>query len=598
MAQKIRYRDIERFDGGFVDIVGIGIGDEALNMIRYGSNVRQRGGNVRPRGGIGTYCDFSLAPGVMGNDIIALYEYKRMQDDGGGAYSTYRAIIFTVGTDIYYVEPSVSTTVAVKMNGAVPLASADVYCANSFDHLFVGDGSSDLKVWDGNNWYNVMFAAPTADPVPVVQAGGLTGWRKYKYTFYRPVSATNPYVKESNVSGEISVDMTAGAKQCQITMETPFPDSQITQYRLYATELGADPALLVDFNSMYIGANNVYVDNNATFTGDALHNNDHGVPDTYKFLLFDGTWMFGARSDLNESVIGWSKGANPFYWNNNVDYEHVGGDDGDEITGLAMIGRVRYIFKTHSVHQWAGDPNTASEIVPVEVLDASQNMVRLAVGCADPRSIAPWANSLIFRAADGHVYQLTRESITQLSRYIPESIKMLDPDAKALIYDDYYVISSGLLTLVCDLHKGELGWQGWDTGIYPNGMLVTGDGYVLGSEDDKIIRYYNSGLSQDYGADFTKAFQPLYLNVGRGTRFAIFKSIIADTPNRGNDMSVIIYNEHGLIAAVGTLTYADTDEECFIPQGARGNYMSPRFSWDGNDSIIKVSMGIQPAKRR
>ncbi len=617
MARRIRYKDIERFDGGFVGTDSIGIGDEALNMVRYASNVRQRGGSVTPRGGMSIYSDFSERPGITGQDLHAIYEYRRMQDDGGGSYSSYKSIVFTVGTDIYYVEIDNNPDLPIKIN-SVALSSNDVYCVNAFDHLFVGNGADPIMVWDGQNWLNCMFDAPPSFPFVTNESSptGLLGvapspvpsFRSYKYTYYTPASATYPHEKESNVSLAWVTEFTAENGEWDIPTAVDFPDTQVTRFRLYGTALAASIGAIVPdyFLLGTLGPTPggapiplTFTDNVVDISGkQALHGNTHGVPDTYKYLLFDGAWLLGARSDLNESDLGWSNIGQPFYWDSDTDYERIGGDDADEITGLGMIGRVRYIFKTNSVHRFAGDPTLATEIIPVEVLDASMNMTRLSIGCADPRSLASWANSLIFRAADGHVYQLTRDSITQLSRYIKTEIQMLDSDAKGAIYDDYYVISSGLLTLVCDLHKGELGWQGYDTDIYPNGMLVTADGFVLGTENDTIVRYYNNGLSTDYGADITKQFQPLYLNVGAGNRFSIFRSIIANTPNRSTDMSIVMYNENGSIGAASNLTYTSGASELYIPQGARGNNMSVRFSWDGIHDIIKISMGYQPSKRR
>ena len=589
--RKIRYKDIERFDGGFVDTDYLDIGSEALNMIRYSSNTRQRSGSVVARDGHKVYCDFTKVVGIT-SDLEAVYEYKREQSVLG-VYSLYRAIVFSTGTDIYYVETD-DPNVAVKMN-SVPINNT-IYCANAFDHLFIGEGSHAMRAWNGNNLYHVMFAAPTSALSCIQSPGAITGYRKYKYTFYTPSGGVYPYAKESNASDVMQIQYTGGQRGT-ITMQTPFPDSQITHYRLYATEVGPDPDLLVDYNLLVTQTNNVYVDNAPTFTGAAFSETDRGVPGTYKYLMFDGARLWGAYTETYKNEIGWSLNGNPFYWPA-ANYERIGIDDGDFITGIGMIANIRYIFKEHSIWEWTGNPDVATEIVPVARPDASQNMTRLAIGCKDPRTLTQWGNSLIFRASDGHVYQLTSDTITQLSRYIGSNITLLDWGAKACVHNDYYIISSGLLTLVCDLRKGVFGWQGYDTNVYPNGFCITNDNYCIGTEGEKIIQYYDPGEYQDYDEDYTKVVQPCYLRVGGGNTQSIFRAIVADTPNRSDDLTVNMYNEDGLIGAASSLTYEDTDSICYIPRGARGVFMSPRLLWTGNFKIIGVAYGYQPTRRR
>ena len=93
----MRFVDIDRFDGGYIDS-SIDIGDEAINMTRYGQNIRTRGGAVKSRDGMTEYCDFHLAIGIKDKDIGPMYEYRRE------AGEIYYSIVFSVGDDYYYVE--------------------------------------------------------------------------------------------------------------------------------------------------------------------------------------------------------------------------------------------------------------------------------------------------------------------------------------------------------------------------------------------------------------------------------------------------------------------------------------------------------------
>lgn len=586
----MRYINQRQFDGGLANVASVGIGKETLNMFRYGQNIRTRSGEVVPRPGLVDYCDFSAVLSIMGQNIGAMYEYNR-EYFSGGSTDILHYIVFAVGNNLYYVAPDDSTTVAVALSPA--LVSGDFYAVNCFDHLFIGNGREAVMVFDGQNTLRQAgITPPAAAPTAVLAGGALTGRKNYKYTYFRDA---DPYNIESEDSAVLEV--TFAAQRATITFVAS-TDPQVTHYKLYATELWVPPAVaetdyyLVD---TVPAATLTYVDNLATPTVTAYDTADRSVMGQYKYLLWHDNRIFAAGEEANPSVVGYTAAGKPFYMPAD-NWDEISRDDGDVITGLGAIGRTRYIFKNRSIWEWTGDPESITPITPVERPDASQNMVRVGVGCADPRSIVPWVNSLIFRSMDGHVYLLTVANLIRLSQYVETDIKALGSATKAAILDDYYIISDGATTMVCDLRRKQNGWEGFDVGIDPSGLLVDHNGYLLGSEGDKIIRYYTG--TQDNGVDSTKIFQGAYANLvyrQSAMRTGIFRELLANC--RVLDSDFIVHTYDGTEALKDSGTYTQTDRLYSIPRGARGNFMSGWFRWTGGNVLTGVSLGYLLGRR-
>jgi len=173
----VRYFEIRRFDGGYVDDDSLGIGLENPNMIRYGRNIRTRSGRVVQRDGRSIYCDFSAIVGMIGQTVQHMYEYRREYGTG----QIYRAIVFTTsGDELYYVEPSVNPDLIVLISNTPN--SDDIYCVNAFDHLMIADGGTP-KTWDGNNYYDLGITPPNA--ISMSQAGVALPASYRKHSLYQ-----------------------------------------------------------------------------------------------------------------------------------------------------------------------------------------------------------------------------------------------------------------------------------------------------------------------------------------------------------------------------------------------------------------------------
>lgn len=584
----MRFINIRKFDGGLLNINAIDVGQEGLNNIRAGQNIRTRSGAVRVRDGITDYCDFS-GTAFAGHDLRTLYTYIR-EYVSGSTIEYWKALVFTVGNDIYYCQPEVSTTVAYKINSTA-LSSGDVYCINVFDHLFVANGIDEVMTWDGNNWYQAGISAPSSPPsCTAVGGGSLSGYRKYKYTYYRDHSSS-PYLKESEASNEVEVDLTAGSQQVNITL-TASSDSQVTHNKVYATPTYTDPANpATDFYLLATQDAGVLTltDNtsDATLTAQSTYDTTtRNIPPRIKYMLWHDNRIFGAGDQSNPSILYYSQIGKPFYWNTAEFWDEISRDDGEVITALGAIGSTRFIFKESSIWEWTGDPESVTPIRPVERPDATQNDTRVGVGCNDPRSLAAWGNSLIFRAGDGHVYLLTMDSLVQLSKFIKDDIVSMGTTCAA-VYDDYYIITDGVTTLVCDLRRGELGWEGRDTNVLANCFCIDYNNYLLGAETAKIVRYYTG--TDDNGADIPWYVQTAYVDVGGSDREAIPRRVAAKCRSRLADFTITVYNE---VKAINTGTYATTDRFYSIARGDRADYISVRLACDGSGTNIINGISI------
>ena len=588
-----------RFDGGYVNEASVGIGKESLHMIRDGQNIRTRSGDIQPRKGSVDYFDFTLTAPIAGNTVGSLHEYQRQYVDG--VTSTFwRRIIFTMGSHLYYGDPG-SPTVAVEIDPTLLLSISEIYGVNVYDHFIFGNGTDPLRMTDGNNVYLVGIVAPDVMTLNTNNNPGGES-RKYKYTYFRDA---DPYDRESEASEVRLLDDVVDSANPDVDLDyTQATDSQVTHYKFYATAFWDDDTETEESDFFLIGTKtlaegvadgHVFTDTQVDPTSlPAYDTTVRGVPPTMKFLLWHDNRIFGAGVLTDPSIIFYSVIGKPFYWSIKNNWDEVSRDDGSDITGLAAIGATRFIFKTNGIFEWTGDPESTTPIHAVERPDASMNMTRLAVGCSDSRSLCAWSNALIFRAADGHVFHLTMTDLTQLSRYIETDIQDLS-STDAAVHNDYYIISDGDTTLVCDLRRGVRGWEPPDVGIDPTSLLVDHNGFLLGAEGDKIVRYYTG--TQDNGVDFQKKVRPAFVKFGRGKQTAAPRKIIVEAIDRTGSINVVPYNKDGAMSALDIATYTLTKRWVSIPRGGRGDYLSYLISWNDNTKIQKIANEYQLVKR-
>lgn len=593
----MNWRNLRRFTDGVINTGadGIAVGLAPRDSMRYGKNIRNRTGAIRQRPGILDLVNFDGTKGIEGNIINGIYEYGRDFIDGDGNVSIWNVLVFAVGTQLWYWNRATSQ----GQNIGIGLSSTDIYCATAFDRMFIANGKDEIMTTDGHlsHWFQAGIDAPAAAPGISTGAGAINGYKSYKYTYarYDAGGTTSPYLKESNASDAIEVNLVGGRRNT-LTLVAP-TDSQVTACYIYATEtyaVAGDPGDYYLLATLGIVAPITYTDN--AETDPAAGNFDttvRDVPPKFKYILWDGTWMFGIGEEENPSIIYYCQTGKPFYWDLSTNWDEISRDDGDILTGIAAIGQTRYIFKRNSIWQWTGDPISVTPITPVERPDSSMNQTRLSIGCADPRSLATWLNTLIFRASDGHVYMLTDDAIIRLSRYIPVDIKTLSAGSRAAIHNDYYIITDGSTTLVCDLLKEQMGWQGFDSGLSPACFVVDHYGDLIGTEGEKLVRYYVG--TQDNGEDFTKIFAPAFSEIGLNEREGIMRRVIAECLSRDCDFTIDIFDESE--ASIYTGTYALADRHFSIERGHRANFMSASFVWYGTAIINSISMGFLPGRR-
>lgn len=588
----MNYRRLRRFNKGVVHTDSIGIGEEASGTIRGGQNIRVRSGSIEQRAGIANYCDFSLVVG--GIDIQTMNEYSR-ENWSGLVTTIWSVILVTSGTKLYYIHPESSTTVLIEIDNTLVLTSPDIYGVNIYDHFIFGNGQDAIMVTDGEDVFLAGIVGPAAAPTQSYKNNAGAFYRRYKYTYFRNA---DPYNKESADSDELTMELIAANPNNGIAYVQAV-DSQVTHYRIYATIAYDDPDVPeTDFYLMAeitlaqaIAAGFIYNDTGIWTIGAAYDTTDRGVPPVcHKFLWHDNR-LFCIGDIQNPSLIYYSEVGKPWYFPTN-NWDEIGRDDGDVLTALGSIGPTRYIFKIRSIYEWTGDPESVTPIRAVERRDASMNMNKLSVGCKDPRSLAGWRESFIYRAEDGHVYMLTHDSNYKLSGFY-DGIVDLAFGSVAVIHNDYYIISSGGETHVCYLPTKS--WQGQDTGLNPTVFLVDHNGYLLGAEGELIERYYTG--TQDKGIDFVKSVTGPYVPVTDGNRQSVIRRIHALCRERDSEFDIEVYNESELI---GDGTYAVTDKHFSMPNSTRGkraDYCSVKLSWEGTAKIEDITMHFLPRRR-
>lgn len=564
-----RWRDFKK---GVVHTDAIGIGKEASGTLREGKNIRVRSGSIVARPGRSVFSDLS-GGALAGATIQTIHEFQR-EAFSGSNFIIWSSIIFTANNRMYLIVPEDSTTVFVEIDNTFVMTSMDIYGVSIFDHFFFGNARDPLKMTDGIGIFNVGIEAPTVDPTGVRIAGATPNrYKTYKYTFYK---SSSPYTRESNAGDEFVMDMFPTPAGARITMDATGADAAATKFRLYATESYASlvaPETEFYLISEQILATTTYDDIIETPLTTPFDTTDRGVPPAgHKLLWHDSRlWVVGEQD--NPSIIFYSETGKPWYFPA-LNWDEISRDDGDFITAIGAIGRTRYIFKQYSIWQWTGDPESVTPITAVERPGATMNMNRVAVGCKDPKSLVANGSALIFRAHDGHVYKITPSTLSKLSEFYLDVLD-LDEDSIAAELEDYYIISSGGVTHVCDLRTGA--WQGNDTIMNPNSLLVYHTDILLGAEDDQMKQYYTG--TQDEGVDFEKSFKLPFKEVSTGQEVGIPRRWTIEDSEKTADITTVTFSEK---EQVDSGTYSNGNRHYSLPETTRGkvaDYISCKFSW-------------------
>lgn len=585
----MNWRHQRVFNKGILNAEAIGIGKGVDGSGRNGQNVRMHSGSVRQRGGKAVLVDFSAIAGLVA--IHRLWECNLEGQDGGGNWVWWNAYVFSSGTNLYYYDQGDGTTVVITNT----LSNTDIWCVNIFDNQFVSNGEDALHIHAGTpgTWMPVGLAIPALAPTNVNAVGVLTGYKKYKYTYTRPTTvAGQPYHIESNPSPELTVQFVAG-QQTVITM-IPSAEAHAQNYRLYATPLYALPgtpeSTFYLISDTIIAAGNTFVDNVGTATTTEEDTADKGVPPVCAQMMWHDNRLYLIGNPANKSLIYYSEIGRPFYFPDE-NWEEVSRDDGDELTGLASIGPTRYLFKTRSFYEWTGDPTLVTPIrSPFSY--QTQNMNVVGIGCRDSLSIAQTLDFVVFRAADRHVYMLTRQELIKLSETAETDVEAMGWDSTGAIYDDYYILHKHPDTLVW--HLPTRTYMGKDTGLGSMGkFLVDHNGDLVYGHEDRIMQMYVG--TQDEGVDFVKKYRTKFYRVAEDEEEASFRRIRATTSERNCDFTIRTYNENGL---QDTGVNALADRHYSHPRGVRGQYLSAEIEWTDTAIIESIGLGFLKRGRR
>lgn len=158
--------------------------------------------------------------------------------------STANQHVVTIENGSFYDQGNLSATWVSKGSG---LSTSAVWTSAVYNRrLFMGNGTDNLKRYDGTNFYNWLIAAPTAAPTLADGgAGSLSaGIYQYAYSFQRSADEW-----ESPLSPIGSITL-AASKQTSISAIQVSTDAQVDKVRIWRTTAGgATYRLLVTINT-------------------------------------------------------------------------------------------------------------------------------------------------------------------------------------------------------------------------------------------------------------------------------------------------------------------------------------------------------------
>lgn len=591
----MNYRHLRIFNKGVVNIANVGIGKENTGSLRDGQNIRTRSGSIQPRDGSSLAVDFSgIAGGVT---IVRLWE-AALEGQDAGVWVFWYAYVFSSGTILRYHDQSDDTTIQITN----ALSNPDIWALNAFDHQFISNNEDALHIHAGSpgSWMPVGLAPPVAAPATATAPGVLTGFKKYKYAYATDTSvADRPYRIESNPSPEVQVTAAApGLINQQVTLTmVPSGEAHADNYIIYATELYTDinnpETIFYEIATPLISGGNTYVDNLATPIVTTEDTTDKGVPPVCGQMVYHLNRLFLIGDPDNKSIVYYSALGRPFYFPDD-NWDEISRDDGTELTAMAVLGQTLYLFKTNSIYEWTGDPTLISPIHAVQA-SQTQNQASIGVGCRDALSVAQTSDLIVFRAADDHVYMLTRTELRKLSAGQETDVKSLAVDATGAIFDDYYILHSGGTTLVWDLRTGA--YQGKDTGITTSKFLVDHNGELMYGDEDRIIQLYDptTDTDEDAGA-LTKFAQLPYIRFAEDEQQARIRRIRATTRDRLGTFLITTFDEDETQLDQGNNFVSDRHYS--LPIGARCQFGSVKIQWADPSVIQSVGIGFLRRGRR
>lgn len=224
------------------------------------------------------------------------------------------------------------------------------------DILYLGNGVDSNIKYDGIHVpWNMGITGPSAAEcsawaVGVGAAGVLTGVYQYKVTYYNSTLGHESNPSDDNTSAR-SVSVTLTAQKGDLSGIPISGDPQVNKRKLYRTTAGGGVWLYVA--TINDNTTTTYIDNSPdTQLGVAIDQFGNGVPPKFAFIRYwKGSTFIVPK---NSSTIYFSKAGNPNAFDSN-DYRELGKNDGNVITGMALINDTLVIYKNNSIWNGIGD---------------------------------------------------------------------------------------------------------------------------------------------------------------------------------------------------------------------------------------------------
>jgi hypothetical protein len=318
---------------------------------------------------------------IYAGGVKAQAEYRIA---ASGAFTRYHIYIGADGRIGYVASDPTGTGATTAIAAATFTGTFLPDFAQAKNLLFIVDDAARKKL-RSTTLEGFGITRPASVPTLAAgAAGGMTGTFQIRVTYYNSNTGHESSASDSSASQALT------AQKLSLTNIPVSADAQVTSRKIYIRNTANQTA----FRLADTIANNVDTTLTVDVTTSSLTilapnttENDE-PPSTAKFAAWFNSYMFVADDDN----IYWSKKDYPESFDGE-DYEPIGANDGQKITGLVGYEDVLLIFKSRSVYVLTGKSPVSWRIEPLFT----------DIGCVSHRSIVVAGGALWWWSEDGPV---------------------------------------------------------------------------------------------------------------------------------------------------------------------------------------------------
>lgn len=319
-------------------------------------------------------------------------------------------------------------------------------------------------------------------------------------------------------------------------------------------------------------------------------------PTTCKYILFRGDRLYAAGDNSKPNRLYFTDTGDPTTWTTGTNYIDIRDDDGDVITGLAVIQDTLVIYKRNSI--WLLYGNDAASFQ----LQMSSNLV----GCDAPYSLVEFGNKHYFLDRIG-VYVFDGTNAVNISENIYRDVLdngnaladipagRLD-DAVGTIYERQYYLG---YSRIGDAENGEIfvynirlnAWsrsEGISVSSFANWNGGDDEGQLYSGDYSGFARKHDIGTDDD-GVDIETKYSSKYFNFNNPLTFKKLEEVSLVTDLSVADLSMIINTNWGDNSQSISFPGSDT-----IPIFGTAIFGTDKFTTGGNFKRRKSAFWASP----